>query len=65
MAKCVERCRARVQCTMCKKTKAPRGRSVPLPMGGSLCDMDCPGYYEQPEPPHLWPSEPLEDPDHA
>jgi hypothetical protein len=57
---CTEACRARVECARCHKTKAPRGRSVPLPMAGGLCDMDCEGYYEDPKPGHLWPSEELE-----
>jgi hypothetical protein len=29
-------------------------------MAGGLCDMDCEGYYEDPKPGHLWPSEELE-----
>jgi hypothetical protein len=54
---CTEECGARVQCATCKRTKAPRGSSVPLPMAGGVCDSECPGYYDAPHPPHLWPSE--------
>jgi len=54
---CNGMCYARVQCTKCKRIKAPRGRSVPLPMAGGVCDLECGGYYDEPLPPHLWPSE--------
>lgn len=54
---CTVACGARVQCATCKRIKAPRGRSVPLPMAGGMCDFECPGYYDCPRPPHLWPSE--------
>ena len=57
---CTEVCRARVECVRCGRTKAPRGRSVPLPMAGGLCDPDCPGYAEKPMAGHLWPDEELE-----
>jgi hypothetical protein len=28
-----------------------------MEMCGSLCDDDCPGYREDPQPGHLWPGE--------
>ena len=48
-----------VECRVCHKTKAPRGRSVPLAM--SLCDHDCPGYQQAPSPGSLWPNETSDD----
>lgn len=50
-----------VTCTVCGLTKKPRGRSAPLEMAGSLCDRDCPGYYEPPAPGDLWPGETREE----
>lgn len=46
-----------VVCTTCHRTKAPRGRSVPMAMAGSLCDSDCSGYYKPPDPDCRWPGE--------
>jgi hypothetical protein len=57
VSECVPSCWTEAVCTTCDKRKAPRGRSVPLPMAGSLCDPDCSGYLEAPSPPHLWWSE--------
>ena len=54
---CVAYCAEPVECAVCHRTKAPRGRSVALAMAGALCDTDCRGYYEIPLPGHLWPSE--------
>jgi hypothetical protein len=54
---CTANCAARVQCTTCKRMKAPRGRSIPLEAAGGYCDDECAGYDEEPKPPHLWPSE--------
>lgn len=44
-----------VYCGECGRSKAPRGRSVP--MGASMCDSDCPGYHTDPLPGDLWPGE--------
>ena len=50
-------CWAAPDCKTCGKRKAPRGRSIPLPMAGGLCDTDCPGYNEEPRSGHYWPGE--------
>lgn len=44
-----------VTCRQCGRTKAPRGRSVP--MGVMLCDSECSGYRSEPLPGDLWPGE--------
>ena len=44
-----------VECRVCHRTKAPRGRSVPLAM--YRCESDCPGYRQDPSPGSLWPGE--------
>jgi hypothetical protein len=43
------------RCTVCGRSKKPMGRSSPLEM--SLCDDDCGGYRESPEPTCRWPGE--------
>lgn len=43
-----------VVCTTCGKHKAPRGRSLPVEFGPSLCTDDCSGYYEEPKPGDLF-----------
>ena len=45
------------ECAVCRRRKAPVGRSVPPAMAGGLCDFDCPGYYQNPKPCDLWPRE--------
>lgn len=57
---CTEACYAQPTCVRCKKTKAPRGRSVAMEAASSYCcgSGDCPGYYEEPRAGHLWPGEP-------
>lgn len=57
---CTDACWAMPECAVCGKRKAPRGRSVPLPMAGGLCDWECPGYQLAPKPGHLWPGEDLD-----
>lgn len=54
---CTENCERQPRCTVCHKTKNPRGRSAPLEMANSLCDWDCSGYTQEPTPGHLWPGE--------
>lgn len=49
-------------CTTCRRTKAPRGRSVSPAQHGSLCDRDCPGYAADPQASESWPAEPSADP---
>ena len=44
-----------VVCVVCDRTKKPRGRSAP--MGLSMCDDDCPGYWQEPHVGSLWWSE--------
>lgn len=46
-----------VECTVCRRTKKPRGRSAPIEMANSLCDYGCPGYDQSPEAGELWPGE--------
>lgn len=46
-----------VYCTVCNLRKKPIGRSAPLETANSLCDHECPGYYEDPKPGSLWPGE--------
>jgi hypothetical protein len=53
-----------LECTICHRTKAPRGRSVPMAMISSMCTLSwpdepghCAGYYEEPIPGSLWPRE--------
>lgn len=48
-----------VLCTVCDRTKQPRGRSAP--MGSYMCNNDCPGYYADPYPGELWPGETREE----
>lgn len=50
-----------VECTACHFRKKPRGRSAGLEMANSLCDDDCPGYNQSPEPGSLWPGESRKD----
>jgi hypothetical protein len=50
-----------VTCTVCHLRKKPRGRSAPTEMENSLCNHECPGYYEPPEPGDLWPGEMREE----
>lgn len=52
---CSETCAKDVRCTTCDRRKHRIGRSEPI--GAYLCDNDCPGYREDPYPPHLWPNE--------
>jgi hypothetical protein len=50
-----------VECTICHRRKAPRGRSVAAAMANSMCDDDCPGYRLDPYPGQLWPGETKEE----
>lgn len=54
---CTVACEATQVCVQCHKHKKPIGRSAPLAMAGGLCDSDCPGYYQDPKPGHLWEGE--------
>jgi len=57
-AHCIaEECEAAPRCTVCKRTKAPRGRSVAAEMANGMCSWDCPGYPQEPRAGHLWPGE--------
>ncbi len=44
-----------VQCVVCGRYKAPRGRSVPMAMANGMCEHECPGHYAEPHPDDLWP----------
>lgn len=47
-----------VGCATCGRTKNPAGRSAPMEMASSMCHhSECPGYWQAPEPGHLWPGE--------
>lgn len=50
-----------VDCLVCGRRKKPVGRSAPLLMAGSLCDDDCPGYWQEPKPGQLWTGETQEE----
>lgn len=54
---CTKACESWPACTVCGKTKAPIGRSLPLEACGGYCDDDCPGYRQAPRPGHLFPGE--------
>lgn len=54
---CTEICWRPVKCTECRRTKAPRGRSVPAEAATGYCSYDCEGYEKEPKPGHLWPEE--------
>src|SRR5690242_3537038 len=40
----------KVTCTVCGLRKKPRGRDAPPVIANSLCDFECPGYNQPPEP---------------
>ena len=50
-----------IDCSTCRRSKPPRGRSVADAMYGSVCNSECPGYWEDPKPGDLWPGETEED----
>ena len=57
---CTIDCIAHQVCVVCRRRKAPRGRSVPLEMVNGLCTDACEGYQQAPNPGHLWPDEEAE-----
>ena len=54
---CSKACERIVVCTICKRRKAPIGRSVPPEMTTSYCTDACNGYRQEPRSNHLWPGE--------
>ncbi len=54
---CTSKCEAMPACAVCRRRRAPQGRSIALEMHGSLCDDDCEGYRKEPTAGHLWPGE--------
>lgn len=46
-----------VECLICKKRKAPIGRSISLATAGSYCNFECYGYYQEPKADYLFPNE--------
>ena len=44
VANCTIDCIAHQVCVVCRRRKAPRGRSVPLEMTNGLCTDACEGY---------------------
>lgn len=58
---CTPACWAMPVCTVCRLTKPPRGRSVPLEAASGYCGYGCPGYLAEPRSGHLWPGEPADD----
>jgi hypothetical protein len=59
MNPCSEECRTPVDCLVCGKRKCPVGRDPGIEAASGYCDWECPGYDKKPNPPHLWPGEPL------
>lgn len=59
--KCSPRCWMSVDCVHCGKRKKPIGRDAPPETVPGLCTEFCPGYLKDPQPPHLWPTEPPDD----
>lgn len=51
---CTAKCWARVTCATCHRSKWPVGRSMPMEVTGGFCDRECAGYYQDPQPPHLF-----------
>lgn len=49
------KCGVKVECAICHRTKAPRGRSAPAEL--RMCDDDCPGHGQAPYVGSLWPGE--------
>jgi hypothetical protein len=47
-------------CPICHQRKKPIGRDVPV-AGGTYCDHECPGYYQEPLAGYLWPGEAREE----
>ena len=48
----------RVECSVCHRTKNPRGRSAPLQSANGYCHRDtCEGYDAEPFAGSLWPGE--------
>lgn len=54
---CTEACERRAECSVCRRIKAPRGRSVAMEAASGYCHRDCLGYEQEPMPGHLWPGE--------
>jgi len=55
---CSSDCEVMPDCVVCRKRKAPRGRSIPPAAAGTYCDdWNCKGYLLDPRPGHLWPGE--------
>lgn len=46
-----------VYCVVCKRRKAPIGRSVPYEIYGAYCERECAGYDIEPFVGSLWPGE--------
>jgi hypothetical protein len=42
------------RCEVCERRKKPLGRDQASAMNGSLCDCDCEGYMQDPEPGTEW-----------
>ena len=58
---CTASCWAEADYIVCKRRKAPRGRSVPAEAAGSYCPHECPGHNQPPIPGHYWPGEARDD----
>ena len=64
-SKCAPSCWDQPECLVCGLIKKPKGRSMGL-MEQSRCGSDCRGYYEDPQPGHLFRGEHADDcPDKA
>jgi hypothetical protein len=51
---CTIDCERVPECVVCRRPKKPCGRDN---VDNGRCDSDCPGYYRDPQPGHLWPGE--------
>ncbi len=51
---CTVECERTVECVVCHRTKKPVGRDS---RDNGLCQSDCHGYSQDPQPGHLWPGE--------
>ena len=53
-----KRCGRIVECAVCRKPKAPRGRDVPAEIFVGYCtSVTCDSYIEEPRADTLWPGE--------
>lgn len=49
------------ECSVCHRTKQPIGRSAPMEMANGLCNYECDGYRQDPQPTAHWNDEDAKD----